>query len=169
MADLLTHVLVAYVLATLLSWRYRWLAPAYVTVAMLGAIQPDVSRADLVVPAVTVEAALAVPFDWWALHTLGGSVVVAAAVGLLVPSEYRRRVISLFLLGALSHHALDALLITPSGRSYAMFWPLTHYHPPTPGLYLSSDRWPAAVAVAVAAAVYAIDRRRASDGRSGAA
>lgn len=160
MADLLTHVLAAYVLATVLSWRYEWLSPAFVTVAMLGAVQPDLSRMEFVVSATTIEATLGIPFDWSAFHTLGGSVVSAAIAGLLVPVERRRRVFALFLLGALSHHFLDALLVNPSGYSYAIFWPLTQHHPPTPNLYLSSDRWPAALALVVAGLVTAIDRAR---------
>lgn len=60
----------------------------------------------------------------------------------------------LLALGAASHHALDAVLINASGYSYALFWPLTTYHPPTPGLFLSSDRWPAAVSALLAIGVW---------------
>ena len=61
--------------------------------------------------------------------------------------------IALFPLGALSHHALDLALLNVSGYSYAVFWPLTEYRPPSGDLYLSSDPCPVLVAAAGAALV----------------
>ncbi|MFP9191236.1 metal-dependent hydrolase [Natrialbaceae archaeon A-CW1-1] len=159
MAELLTHVLVAYVLATVLSWRLEWITPAFVTVAMIGAITPDLSRFDLLIPADVIEATLGIPFDWGAFHTLGGTVLVVGIGALLVPREYRTRVAALLLLGALSHHALDLLLINPSGYSYSVFIPLSQYQPPTPNLYRSSDQWPALLSAALATVVWRVDLR----------
>lgn len=86
---------------------------------------------------------------------------IEAAIGaLLTPARYRWPVAAMVALGALSHHALDLLLITPSGYSYSVFWPLTQYQPPMPNIYLSSDRWPALVAGILAAIVWLVDRRR---------
>ncbi|UTF54763.1 metal-dependent hydrolase [Natronosalvus rutilus] len=160
MPELLTHVLVGFTLATVLSWYTRWLTAPYVTVAMVGAVTPDLSRFDLLFPAKAIEAALGIPFDWWAFHTLGGTVLVVALGGLLTPTAYRRGVVAMLALGALSHHGLDLLLVNPSGYAYPVFWPLTQYHPPTPGFYLSSDRWPAFFAGVGATVVWAIDHRR---------
>ena len=154
MPDLLTHVLVAYVLATLLSFKYDWITPTMVTVAMLGAIVPDLTKISLVIPNARMEALLGIPFDWFAVHTVAGSVVAVAIGALLVRSEHRKRVFFLLLLGALSHHFLDAILINPTGYSYALFFPVTSYHPPTPGLFLSSDRWPAVVSALLAGMVW---------------
>lgn len=166
MPDLLTHVLVAYALATIASWRYEWLTPPYVTVAMMGAMIPDMTKVDLVVDSTRVASLSGMPFDWFALHTLGGSLLAALVGGILVPDAHRRRVLVLLAGGAASHLLLDALLIDPSGYSYALLWPLTQYHPPTPGLYLSTDRWPALVSGAIAAGVWASTRRQDPD-RSG--
>jgi len=146
MPDLLTHVLVAYTLATLLSIRCEWLTPALVTAVMLGAVVPDLTKIALVVPGQVVEDALGVPFDWSAIHATGGALVAVAAGALLTDSDHRRRVFVLLALGAASHLLLDALLHFPSGYSYPVLWPLTNYHPPALGLYLSSNRWPALVA-----------------------
>lgn len=150
MPDILTHALVAYILATTLSVRYAWLTPRWVTVVMVGAMIPDLTKIELLVPSLQVEALLGIPFAWHALQMLGG-ILVAVAIGVVLTSRsHRKRVFALLLLGALSHLFLDALLIKASGYSFAVFWPLTTYHPPTPGLYLSSDRWPALVAGSVA-------------------
>ncbi|MWV40021.1 metal-dependent hydrolase [Natrialba sp. INN-245] len=159
MAELLTHVLAAYVLATALSWRYEWITAPFVTVAMAGAITPDLNRLELLLSAETIESVVGVPFDWGAFHTLGGTAVVVAIGALLTPQRYRRAVVAMLALGALSHHVLDVLLISPSGYSYSVFWPLTPYRPPTPNLYLSTDRWPALVAGSVAAVVWLGDQR----------
>lgn len=70
--------------------HYEWLTPQYVTSAMAGAIVPDLSRLDLVVPGTIVESLLGIPFDWWGSHTLGGGLVVAIAT-LCTTSEHRRR------------------------------------------------------------------------------
>ncbi|MCL7418617.1 MAG: metal-dependent hydrolase [Halalkalicoccus sp.] len=163
MPDLLTHALAMYVVLTVASWRVEWLTPSFVTVGMMGAMIPDLTKVKLVVPSHRVESVLGVPFDWFALHTLGGSLVSVLIGTVLVPSKYRTRVLSLLALGAASHLLLDALLINPSGYSYALFWPLTDYHPPTPGLYLSTDRWPALVAGALAALVWSRTRRLRAD------
>lgn len=160
MADLLAHVLFAYAVVTVASWRYEWLTPPYVTVAMMGAMIPDLTKIALLVPSYRVEALLGVPFDWFALHTAGGSFVAVLVGTVLVPADHRKRVLLLLTFGAASHHLLDVVLINPSGYSYAVLWPLTGYHPPTPGLYLSTDRWPALVSGALALLVRTVDARR---------
>jgi hypothetical protein len=163
MPDLLAHALIAYTLAMLLSWRYDWLAPAYVTVAMAGAFIPDLTKIRLLLPSVAVESLLGIPFDWGGLHTLGGSLVALAIGVVLVASADRRRVAGLLGLGATSHLLADALLLSPSGRSYPVLWPLTYLHPPTPGLYLSTDPEPMLVAAVAAGVVFLLSRRRTGE------
>ncbi|WP_226008219.1 alpha/beta hydrolase [Natrinema salinisoli] len=159
MPDILTHVLVGYSLGTLLVLRDAQLRPAHVTLVMIGALSPDFVKIKLLVPDAIVQTLLGVPFAWTPLHRLGGSILVVSFGALLVAPGYRRQVIALLALGAASHHALDLLLITPTGYSYAVGWPLSTYHFPSPDLYLSSDRWPALVAGTVAAVIW-VGRRR---------
>ena len=143
MADLLTHALAGYCIGIVLSFYYEWMGPEHITLVMLGAVTPDLSKISKVVPSSTIETLLGVPFFWGGLHTLGGSVIIALLGGILVASEHRRAAIALLFLGALSHHALDLLLLQSSGYAYPVFWPLTEYQPPAGMLYRSSDRWPA--------------------------
>lgn len=159
MPDVLTHVLVGYVLGTALSARYDWITGPFVTVAMVGAMLPDVAKVTLVVPSAVVEATLGVPFSWFAIHTPAGSILLAGVGALLVDGTHRRRAFALLLVGAASHHVLDALLLSTTGYSYALAWPLSTVNPPSPGLYLSTDRWPAAVATGLAAAAWYARRR----------
>ncbi|MWV40058.1 metal-dependent hydrolase [Natrialba sp. INN-245] len=162
MADLLTHVLVAFVLTTVASWRYAWLTPPLVTVVMVGAASPDLTRIELVLPAATVEAALGVTFSWGAFQTLGGPPSSSRSEPSSSRASTDAGVVLLLALGALSYHALDLLLVSPSSRAYAVGWPLAEYHPPTSGLNLSSDRGPALLAGLLAALTWAYDRRRES-------
>ena len=154
MPDLLAHALIAYSLATVFSWRHEWLSPSYVTVAMAGAFIPDLTKVMLVLPSDSVAATLSVPFDWFALHTLGGSLISLAIGIVLVANSERTRVAALLGLGTASHLLADALVLNPSGHSYPLFWPLSYLHPPTPGLYLSTQAEPMLVAATVAGVVF---------------
>ncbi|WP_265110593.1 metal-dependent hydrolase [Halosolutus halophilus] len=159
MPDLLTHVLVGYVIGMLLSFRDESLRPAHVTLVTIGALSPDFVKLQLVLPGGLVASTLGVPVTWSPLHTVGGSALVVGLGSLLLAPAYRKQAIALFAIGAVSHHVLDVLLLTPTGYAYAVFWPLTDYRPPAGGLYLSSDRWPVLVAGCCAAVVWALDRR----------
>jgi ABC-type branched-subunit amino acid transport system permease subunit len=162
MPDLLAHALAAYVLGTLLSWRYDWLDGAYVTVTMTGAFVPDLVKVKLLVPDWDVAAVLGQPFSWNPLHYLGG-VVLSVLVGVLVvaPGNRRRvRTLALLSLGAASHLFLDSLLRTATGQAFPVFWPLSSYRPPTPGLYLSTEPEPMVFLGALALVVWYVDRRR---------
>ena len=159
MPDLLTHALVAYTIAILLSWRYRWIGRPYVTVCMAGAFVPDLAKIGLVVPAWRVSRALAVPFSWSGIHTAGGALVVVG-IGAVVFVNRRREAALMLGIGALSHLIADAFLLTVTGRSYPILWPLSGYSPPTPGLYLSTEPWPTMAAVLIAIIVLTTDRAR---------
>jgi len=160
MPDLLAHALIAYALATLLALKYDWLSPTYVTVAMAGAFVPDLAKAHLLVSSTTVESLLGLPFDWFALHTAGGTLLSILVGVTVVERNERRRVAALLALGAASHLVADALLLNASGRSYAVLWPLTQYHPPTPGLYLSTEPGPTIATAATALLAWYVVRRR---------
>jgi hypothetical protein len=160
MPDLLAHALVAYTLGRVLSWRYVWLTPGYITVVMASAFISEMTKIKLLVSSRTVAHLLGVPFDWSALHMAGGAVVaILIGVVAVVPHE-RVRVGILLAVGAASHLLADALLINPSGRSYAILWPLTRWHPPTPGQYLSTQAEPTVVAALIAVVVWLVTTYR---------
>lgn len=154
MPDVLTHVLVGYTVGVLLASRFDRLGPPHVTAVMFGALSPDLAKASIVLPSAAVEATLSVPFTWFGLHVLGGTVVVALSVAVLVAPGQRRPVFGLVLAGAATHHGLDLLLLNASGYAYPVLWPLSEYAPPAGMLYRSSDRWPVLVAGTAALAVW---------------
>lgn len=159
MVDVLSHVLVGYVVGVALSVRYEWMRPAHVTLVMVGALSPDFVKIQLLFPDGMVAALLGVPFSWNPLHTLGGNLIVLLAGTLCLPPGRRLRAFALLAVGALTHHVLDISLLTVTGYSYAVFWPLTQYHPPSGGLYLSSDPWPALVTGLLAAVAWLLRYR----------
>lgn len=161
MPDLFAHAVIGYCLGTALALRYDWLTPTYVTVVMAGAFVPDISKVYLLVPDAVVGETLGVPFSWFALHTLGGSAVAVLIGVVLVAGDERRRVLGLLSLGAASHLVADALLLTPTGFSKPMWWPVAHVGLPSPGLYLSTEPTPLFVASAVAVVLWAVRRRQA--------
>ena len=140
MAELLSHVLIAYVVLTCAGWRLEWLTQRWVAVGMIGAILPDLSRIGLFVTDATIETALGVPFSFGALQTLGG-LLLLAAIGSLVVADHRRRAFGLLFVGGFLHLLTDGLKSWADGYAGAWLYPFSWYRHPTPGLYVSSDLW----------------------------
>lgn len=150
MPDLLAHVFIAYSVCRVLSWRYEWLGRQYLTLGMVGAFIPDLVKIKLLVPDWRVEQLLGIPFSWGSLTT-GGGVVLSTLVGVvLLELGQRRRGGLLLAIGAGSHLIADSLLLTPTGRTVQLFWPLSQYTTPSPGLYLSTQPEPTIVTGVVA-------------------
>ncbi|RQG89232.1 metal-dependent hydrolase [Natrarchaeobius halalkaliphilus] len=159
MPDLLTHVLVGYIIGTIVVLRCEWAGSPHVTMVMIGALVPDFKKINLLVSDATVSDLLGIPWGWMAIHTVGGSVVIILLGSMLVAPGHRRRVIALLAIGATSHLFLDLLVITWSGEAFPVLWPVTEYRPPSGGLFRSSDRWPALATLTAAAVLWAVRRR----------
>ena len=160
MPDLLAHVLIAYSVCRVLSWRYPWITTQYITLGMVGAFIPDLVKIKLLVPSWQVEQLLGIPFRWGSFAT-GGGVLLSTLIGIvLLAATERRKGGVLLTLGALTHLATDSLLLTPTGRSTQLFWPLSQYTTPSPGLYLSTQPEATLVTGILAAGVYTIHRYR---------
>ncbi|QLH77076.1 hypothetical protein HZS55_07120 [Halosimplex rubrum] len=164
MADLLTHVLAAYVVLTVASWRVDRITPPRVAVGMCGGAIPDLVKVDLVVDSMAVERALGLPFTWGAVSTLGGVVLIAGAIALAFGSRYRRRAFAFLLAGGSLSLVLDGLRVYADGRAGPWLFPVTWWRPPTPSLYVTSDPRVLVVGIAVAALVFVVDRRVERDG-----
>ena len=163
MPDLLTHVLLAYVAAMGVAWVAPWFPRRLVPVGMVGAVLPDLVKVSLLVPNVVMESTLGVPFSWYPLHRLGGVLVLAGLGALLFDRTYRRPAFGTLLAGASTHLFLDSLIRRANGLTPPYLYPFSWWQPPSGDLYLSSDPWPAVVAVVAAAAVFAYDRYRRRD------
>jgi len=158
MAELFSHVLIAYIVFTVASWRVDWLTKRWVSIGMIGALLPDLNRIGLFVTDATIETVLGVPFGIGAIHTVSG-LILFAAIGSLVVADRRRRAFGLLCAGGLSHLLTDGLKVWADGAASPWFYPLSWYRHPTPGLYISSDPRVVVVVGSVALAVALVDRR----------
>ncbi|MGM0405351.1 MAG: metal-dependent hydrolase [Thermoplasmatota archaeon] len=158
MADLLTHVFVAFSVGTLLSWKYKWINSNYITIIMLGSVLPDLTRIGLILEPAFIENLFNIPFSWTPLHTLGGVFIIILVLTLSVNKKYSKPVFLLIALGTFTHLFLDSLLLSTTGYSYSMFFPITVYSPPTAGLYLSTDIWPSIVSGLAAVGLWHLEK-----------
>lgn len=154
MPDLLSHVFIAYTIGILLSLRVEWLDSRFVTVVLVGALIPDLVKVHLLIDETLVTTVVGVPFSWQPLQLLGGVAISLVIGGLVVHFRRRKVVVVLLGLGAVTHLVADGLLLTPTGRTSPVLWPLTRWRPPTPGLYLSTQVRPTIVFGLVAAVVW---------------
>jgi len=157
-ADLLTHVLVGYIIGVVLSWKYEWISRSYITIIMVGAALPDIVRIRLLLDPFTIEDHIGIPFSWTPLHTLGGVLISGMIIACFFGEKTGKRVFLLLMIGAISHLFLDAFLITASGYSYAVFWPFIRSRLTISGIYLSTDVLPSVLAIISAFVFWKIDR-----------
>lgn len=161
MAELLTHVLVAYVVLTVAGWRVDWLTPRWIALGTLGALLPDLNQLGRLLSGPAIERLLGVPFAYGALHTVGGVALLAGLLAFLFAE--RRRAFTVLAAGGLSHLLLDALKIHADGRSGTWLYPLTWWRHPAPDLYVSADPRVLATALVCALAVFVADRHLSAD------
>ena len=156
MADLLTHVLAAYVLLTVAGWRVGWLEPRWVVVGMGGAAIPDLVKVERLVDEGVVQSALGVPFEYDPVSSLAGVLVIAGVITLFF-GHARRRVYALLVTGGALSLALDGLRVYVDGSADFWLYPLW-WRPPTPSLYVTADARVVVVAMAVSIGVFVVDR-----------
>ncbi|MFC6722096.1 metal-dependent hydrolase [Halobacteriaceae archaeon SHR40] len=164
MADVLSHVLLAFAVFTVIGWAISWLDREWAVVGMVGAIFPDLTRLGLVVDDYVIAQTLGIPFDWEALATVGGVLLLSAIGAVLFPSRRTQlRAFGLLLAGSSSHLVIDGVKAYADGANGALLYPLSWWRNPTPGWYVSSDRWVLVGAVVSALVVLAVDRYMMAD------
>lgn len=159
MADLLSHVLVAYVLFTIGSWRIKRVTPAWTAVGMAGAAIPDLSKASLILEGYVVEETVGIPFDYAAVSTFGGVLLLAGVIIIAFRRRYWRRAYGCLVVGGVTSLVVDGLRAFADGHSTSWLFPFTWWRPPTPNLYVSSDLRIVAVTAVFALVVLILDIR----------
>ncbi|MGB9980302.1 metal-dependent hydrolase [Methanobacterium sp.] len=116
MPDWITHILAAWMICTILSFKYKQINPAYTVVCMVGALIPDTFK--IVIPlglmGIKVENLL------MPLHLPIGSLITASIFTLFF-KDHKKLVLSLLVLGVITHYALDLLLINLNGGMVMLF------------------------------------------------
>ena len=159
MADLLSHVLFAFVIFTVDGWAIEWLDRRWVAIGMIGAILPDLEEIGSLLDETALSEALGIPFDWGAIHTLGG-VLLLAGIGAFMFEQFsqRKRAFALLVAGGCSHLLIDGLKAWADGANGASLYPFSWWRNPTPGLYVSADRRVVVVALLFGGIVWLLDR-----------
>ena len=106
MPDWITHVLVAWSLATLLGFRFKQFNQPNVAIVMLGALIPDIFKITLISSSFGINLnSFLTP-----IHLPIGSLLIGAIISLFF---VKRKLIFLFLaLGIGTHYALDLLMFS---------------------------------------------------------
>ena len=150
MPDWVTHIVVAWTLCRILSFKFKEFNSANTLIVITGALIPDISKVVLGLRLFGFDAS-----DYFAtIHLPTGSFIVAGIVSLLFPEKKKA---FLFLgLGILTHYILDIILEHVSGGIYLLFpfswwqWQLE--------ITSSSDYWITFLALSIAGLVYLIGR-----------
>jgi len=156
MADLLTHVLIAYVLVTVARWRLSF-PRHWVPVAMGGAAIPDLVKVNIPVESSLVEGVLGMGFSYGPISSLAGVVLLGGAIALAFDDDYRRRAYAFLVAGGICSLVVDGLRAYADGRADFWLYPIP-WRPPTPSLYVTSDPRVLVFALVVAFVIFVVDR-----------
>jgi hypothetical protein len=156
MPDWVTHIVVAWTLCRILSFKFKEFNAANTLIVITGALIPDIFKIVIGLQLFGIDAT-----DYFEiLHIPIGSYIVAGMLSLFFPEKKKA---FLFLgLGILTHYVLDSLLEHVSGGMYLLF-PLSWWQWQLE-LTTSSDYMITLIALLIAGLVYLIgrevDRRR---------
>jgi len=115
MPDWLAHILVAYILCSILGIKFKVFSKENTAIVMVGALIPDIVKVGLLFDFIGMDIGhFIAPF-----HTPIGSMLSAALFSLLF--EARKRIFYLLIFGASTHFALDFLLMHVSGGMLLLF------------------------------------------------
>ncbi|MFC6771244.1 metal-dependent hydrolase [Halorubrum pallidum] len=165
MAEWLTHVLLAYATFRILSWYVEWLDSQWISVGMVGAILPDLSRLNLVISSDIISYFIGSEFDWFGIHTAGGIILLSGIGALLFRDALEQQKAFIMLLsGSISHILVDLPQRYADGKMILDMYafPLPLPRPVTPGWYVTPDRWVVLVAFVTAIVVFFADQHRKS-------
>lgn len=162
MTDLLTHVVGVYTLLTPLTWRFELIQRRHVTLVMVGAIIPDISKIQLLIGNDVVTSIINIPWDWNGVHRLGPAGILAGVGALGFERRHRLPAFISLLVGVTLHFVFDLAVIRAGGVAPAYLYPFTWWQPQSMDLLLSSDVWPWIMSLPLAGIVLLIDRRHQS-------
>ncbi|MEN4018377.1 MAG: metal-dependent hydrolase [Methanobacterium sp.] len=115
MPDWITHVLVAWTICTVLSFKSKQFNPANTAICMVGALIPDVYKIVIPLEYLGVYAwNFILPF-----HMPVGSFIIATIFSLFFKEQ--KTVLLFLLLGVLTHYMLDLLLTNLSEGIYLLY------------------------------------------------
>lgn len=150
MPDWVTHIVVAWTLCRILSFKYNEFDAANTMIVITGALIPDFSKIIMVLKVFGMDLSEYLSV----IHIPTGSVIVAGMLSMLFPDKKKT---FLFLgLGIVTHYSLDMILEHVSGGIYLLFpfsWFQWQFE-----ITNSSDYWLTLLSLCVAGIIYLIGR-----------
>lgn len=150
MPDWVTHIVVAWTLCRILSFKYNEFDAANTMIVITGALIPDFSKIIMVLKVFGMDLSEYLSV----IHIPTGSVIVAGMLSMLFPDKKKT---FLFLgLGIATHYSLDMILEHVSGGIYLLFpfsWFQWQFE-----ITNSSDYWLTLLSLCVAGIIYLIGR-----------
>lgn len=156
MADLLTQILMVYVFMTIASWWIDWLTNRWIVMGMAGSAIPDLVKVQILVENDVIESVIGLPFSYAPISSLGGVLLIAAAITVLFQKE-RLQVYAFLVFGAIIALITDGLRVYADGHSGTWLYPFTWWRPPTPSLYVTSDVRILLIAILASVIVFGVD------------
>lgn len=105
MPDWITHIAAAYILCTILGFKYKQFNTSNTVIAMVGALIPDIIKINIILNYLG--------YNFWNLltpiHLPIGSFIIAGMISLLF--EEKKTVFLFLSLGVVTHYALDVLMV----------------------------------------------------------
>lgn len=159
MPDLLSHILIVYILYKPTDWFFSWFSDRALGVVMIGAMLPDLAKIRLVLPTEPIDQMLGQKLILNGIHRLGPTTVLACIGAMLFKQGKRRQAFTWLMAGAGLHLALDLTVKRAGGVAPPYLYPLTWWEPPALNLLQSSDTWPYVITSLIAISIWFVDRR----------
>lgn len=115
MPDLLTHILFAWIICTILGWKFKQFDGPYTAIVMIGSVIPDFYKIILPLQFLHINLRYIIA----PLHLPVGSLVVAGILSLFFQNY--KKVFVFLSFGITLHFMLDLLLINLVGGIYIFF------------------------------------------------
>ena len=150
MPDWITHIVVAWTLCRILSFKFKEFNSSNTMIVIAGALIPDLAKVVLGLKLIGIDAS-----GYFApVHLPTGSFIIAGIISQFFPEKKKT---FLFLgLGVLTHYSLDLILEHVSGGIY-LFYPFSWWQWQLE-ITNSSDYMVTALALCIAGLVYLIGR-----------
>ena len=158
MPDLLSHVLIVYILYKPTDWYFSWFSNQTLGVVMIGTILPDLAKIRQILPAEPIEQILGQELILNGIHRLGPTAVLAGIGAMLFKHGKRRQAFAWLMTGAGLHFALDITVKRAGDVAPPYLYPVTWWEPPALNLLQSSDTWPYIFTTTIAIIVWIADR-----------
>ncbi len=148
MPDWLTHITVAWIVCTVLGFKFQAFKQPYIAICMVGALIPDIVKISILLNYFNLYTFYLLA----AIHTPAGSIIIASIISLLF--KEKKLILGFLVLGIGTHYFMDLLLNDINSEIY-LFYPFSWSYWQL-GLFSNTDYLITIVSLITALIVYLI-------------